>query len=143
MLAFWKLEISIKKPVIQKFKSNPKTLGDHIRKKRIENRELQKVIADRLRISEDTITGWENNRTQPMVHFYPAIIEYLGYLPITINRKTLGGKIRHYRYIKGFSRKKLGKLLRVDASTIASWETNKFKPNRIALKRIEKLLLRN
>ncbi|REJ81315.1 MAG: helix-turn-helix domain-containing protein [Bacteroidetes bacterium] len=139
-MAFWKFEIRIKRQITQKFKMNPKTLGDHIRRKRIMLNQLQKDVADCLQVSEDTITGWENNRTQPMIHNYPSIIKYLGYMPILVNQDSIGGRIFHYRCINGINQKKLAKLVNVEASTVASWEKGEFKPNPRALKRLLKLL---
>ncbi len=73
-----------------------------------------------------------------MIHHMPYIISFLGYNPCKTERKTLGGKIKNYRLLKGLSHKKLGKILRVDASTIASWEKNESKPSFTSLNKLKK-----
>ncbi len=75
-----------------------------------------------------------------MVHNAPKIIEFLGYNPYLTEKETLGGKVKYYRYAYGLSHKKFGKLLKVDASTVASWETNKSSPHPKAMKRLNKYL---
>jgi DNA-binding XRE family transcriptional regulator len=121
-------EFSFKNPFYRSWRGELRTIGDHLKKRRIEFGLLQKEVADQLKVSEDTVTYWENNRVQPMIHHMPVIIQFLGYNPFVIERKTLGGKIKYYRYVNGLSHKALGKLLFVNASTIGSWEINEFAP---------------
>ena len=138
-MAFWKHEISIKRPKTEKYKAEPLTLGEHLRKTRIARHELQKDVAIYLNVSEDTITGWENNRGEPHIHYYPSIFSYLGYVPLRPT-DTFAGKLLHFRKANGLSQKKMGKLIGVDASTIASWEQNKSTPRKKSVVHYEQLL---
>jgi len=93
-----------------------------------------------LEVSEDTVTFWENNRCKPMINHLPAIIQFLGYNPLPLEKETLGGKIKYYRIMNGLSYKTLGKLLKVDASTVGSWENEERIPNPISKKLLMNLL---
>ena len=70
----------------------PQTLGDFIRKKRVESLQLQSQVAQIIGVSEDTITNWETNRFIPQINLYPAIFQYLGYYPFTHEQKALEAK---------------------------------------------------
>ena len=80
-------------------------------------------------VSTDTITFWENERFPPKVMYAPKIIEFLGYNPYKIETKTLGGRVKMFRHLKGLSQKKFAKIMCVDPSTIKSWEENEFNPD--------------
>ena len=56
-----------------------KTLGDHIRAKRLALGLLQKKVARIIGVTTDTITNWEKNRNQPMYWHYRKIIIFLRY----------------------------------------------------------------
>lgn len=107
---------------------NPQIIGDHIRRQRLKLRLLQGDLAERFNVCEDTITGWENRRSEPQIQFYPKIIEFLGYNPFTFETDTLGGRIRKYRHEKGLSLELLADLVDVDETTLRSWELNLHKP---------------
>ena len=47
------------------YPTDPKTLGERIRKARMDKGWLQKDLAKLLEVCENTITGWENNRCKP------------------------------------------------------------------------------
>jgi DNA-binding transcriptional regulator YiaG len=144
-LPFSRHQISVKKPFSnKKYKKEPKTLGEHLRNKRIEMNLFQREVALLFGVSEDCVTYWENGRAQPFIKYYPAIISFLGFNPfLTTEPNTptsLGGRIKRYRCEHGLSHKKLGKLLGVHASTVGSWEKGEFEPYKMTLKKIEKLL---
>lgn len=139
-LPFSQHQISVKKPFSNnKYTKEPKTLGEHLRNKRIELRLLQKDVALLFKVGEDCITNWENGRAIPQIQFYPYIISFLGFNPFISDTSTLGGKIKQYRYEHGLSHKALGKLLNVDATTVGAWEAEECNPHSETLKKIEKL----
>jgi transcriptional regulator with XRE-family HTH domain len=71
------LDKTIKKPYGKAYPLNPQTIGDQIRRKRIEKGMFQKEVAILFGVSEDTITNWENNRTEAQIQFYPKINAFL------------------------------------------------------------------
>jgi len=54
------------------------TIGDHLRKRRLDLGLLQREVAERLGVNEATVTNWELNRTSPALWFLPAIVRFLG-----------------------------------------------------------------
>jgi DNA-binding XRE family transcriptional regulator len=98
-----------KKPV--SYPVDPGTIGEHLKKKRMNPKLLQKDVAKILGISEDCITNWEKNRSIPQIQFMLSIIQFLGYLPFCFNLTTLSGKLKAYRHVKGMSQKKLAQCL--------------------------------
>lgn len=92
-------------------------------------------------MSIDSITNWENGRSVPQIKYNPKIAKFLGYNPVQIAGNTFGYRLKRYRIERGLSCKVLGKLLRVDASTIRSWETEKFKPSKKLRDSIAEILL--
>jgi len=138
-LAFWKLQIGFKN---QLWVCNSTVVGEHIRMKRLQLGLIQKDVAKIINVSEDTITFWENQKASPMIHHYPNIISFLGYNPVGAMDGSLGDQLRSFRVLNGLSSKELGKLLRVDASTIRSWETNMIIPSAKNLKKIDKMILK-
>ena len=98
------------------------TLGDHIRRRRIEKGQLQKDVAQIIGVSKDAVTYWENNRSQPQIHYYPAIISYLGYYPFDHETEGFAGKIKKLRYSKGYSYKQMGIVFGINGSSVRAWE---------------------
>lgn len=78
-----KIILKAKKPCHKPYPKELITYGDHIRKKRLDLNLLQKEVAEILHVTEDTITGWESGRSNPMTHYIPRIISFLGYSPIS------------------------------------------------------------
>jgi len=113
----------------------PETLGQHIRKRRMDLGLFQKDVAEIVGTSIDCITFWENGRSQPQIHFFPKVISFLGYYPFE-EADTFSGKLTKYRHLHGLTYKKLGKRLGVDGSTVASWEARKTMPNESTLRDI-------
>jgi DNA-binding transcriptional regulator YiaG len=100
----------------------------------------QSDVARVLNVSTECITYWENNRSEPQVMYYPRIIEFLKYLPFEFDTSTLSGRLKEYRYTTGLSQKNLAKVLKIDPSTIALWESVELVPHKEKLKNLELLL---
>lgn len=58
-----------------------KTVGDRLRRRRLELGLLQREVAERLGVDEATVYNWEGNRTTPAQLQWPQIIAFLGYVP--------------------------------------------------------------
>ena len=116
------------------------TIGNHIKKKRLDMNLFQKDVAKLIGVEEESIYNWENNRSKPKIHLLPKIIEFLGYMPFELPAKTFSQKIIAYREIHGLTQKKLAEFLKVDESTIRYWERDKHKPSKRLLKSISEIL---
>src|SRR5208282_2767787 len=90
----------------------PKTLGEHLRKRRGELGLRQKDVADQLGVNENTVVGWERGKT-PVDRHLPLVISFLGLDPCPTPR-SLGQQLRSKRGAFGLSCKAAAKLLGVD-----------------------------
>jgi len=104
-----------------------KTIGDHLRKKRLELKLLQKEVAQMLGVDEVTVYNWEKNRASPRLQHTPKVVEFLGYLPFE-EPETLGERIVYYRRLGGVTQKELAKKIGVDPATLARWERGEREP---------------
>jgi len=69
------------KPLPPGYPKSLETIGDHIRKRRMDLKLIQKALAERLRVNKDTIRFWESSQAKPSRVKIPTIIEFLGYDP--------------------------------------------------------------
>jgi transcriptional regulator with XRE-family HTH domain len=115
------------------------TLGDHIRKRRVDLGLLQRQAAELLRVTASTLTNWERQRSNPALPAMPAIIRFLGYNPLP-EGVTLAGKLKRYRLTRGTTQKALANRLAVDPCTLARWERGDTTPGGLYRKLVEKLL---
>lgn len=119
---------------------NPTTIADKLKNRRIELGLLQKDVAKLIGVCEDSITLWENNRNEPSIIYYPKIIKFLGYVPFDVDSSTLGGQLKLYRYLHGFSQEELARTLDINESTVFHYENNKHKPSPKTLRKFRSLL---
>ena len=59
----------------------PSSLGEHLRRRRLDLKLSQAAVAKRLGADEASVWNWEKNRSSPALRFVPRIIEFLDYLP--------------------------------------------------------------
>jgi len=59
----------------------PQTIGDHIRKRRLGLKMLQKQVADQIGVDKTSVFNWEANSVIPRAKYMRAIVEFLGYQP--------------------------------------------------------------
>jgi DNA-binding XRE family transcriptional regulator len=118
------------RPTNPAYPKSLKTLGDHLRKKRLDLGLLQREVAQKIGTSETSIYNWERGHTAPSINFMPKILSFLGYVPFRIATATQGEKIKAYRRVLGLSQKALAKQLKIDPTTLARWEKGKGKPTK-------------
>jgi transcriptional regulator with XRE-family HTH domain len=58
----------------------PVSLGDHLRKRRLDLGLRQAQLAERIGVTESTVWNWEHGTT-PAPQYHARIIELLGYQP--------------------------------------------------------------
>ena len=124
-LPFCHITLKTKKPLPSTYPRTLKTLGDHLRKRRLDLKLLQKEVAQRLGVGESSIYNWENNLTKPALRYIPKIIEFLGYTPFDTSTLSVGEKIVAYRRLLGLSQKRFAHYLGIDPTTLGRWEKNK------------------
>jgi DNA-binding XRE family transcriptional regulator len=57
----------------------PRTVGDHILKRRLALKMLQRDVAEQLGVDKTSIFNWEANTSAPEIRYMPVIIDFLGY----------------------------------------------------------------
>jgi site-specific DNA recombinase len=105
----------------------PKTVGDHIRRKRLAAKLLQKDVAERIGVDKGLINNWECNHSSPHIRFIPAVIRFLGYNPLPVAKNWAERLVRH-RTTLGFSQNEAARRIGVDPSTLARWERGEREP---------------
>jgi len=132
---------STSKPCLISYPHNPITLGEHIRRRRMDLKMSQAAVARSLGVVEDCITYWENHRSEPKVSYYPRILTFLGYSPWQLDISTLQGRLKEYRYRHGLSYKKFGMIFGMDAAHIKKLEEGSTVPFRKTIAKLEHLLI--
>jgi transcriptional regulator with XRE-family HTH domain len=127
-LPFCSITLTAKKPLNPAYPEHLKTLGDHIRQRRLDLGMHQKDVAALVNVTTSTVTNWERGRTSPRLCLLPKVFKFLGYNPLQDNATNLGEKIKQYRIQKGFSLRRLAKELGVDPGTLAKWEREGSEP---------------
>lgn len=122
-------DITLLKPKPTGYPDSPQTLGEHIRRKRMDKGISQVIAAKEIGVSKDCLCNWEQNRNQPRLYQYPAIFTFLGYYPFDHETESFGGMIKRYKYENGLSNEKLAKQLGIYEGTVARWEYNKKSPS--------------
>jgi DNA-binding XRE family transcriptional regulator len=139
-LPMYHIVLKAQKPSYSQYPVSLTTIGDHLRKKRLDLNLFQKDVAKLIGVERDCIYNWENDVSKPQIHFIPKIIEFLGYMPFDVKVETLGDRIIEYRKKHGLTQRKLAQILTVNKSTVRDWERNMHKPNKKLLERITKIL---
>ena len=119
--------------------TQPQTIGDHIRRRRLALKLLQREIAERIGVDPTSVANWEANRSAPQIRHLPAITEFLGYNPLP-EAKTQAEQLVRHRTTLGMSQKDAAHELDVDAGTSARWERGENEPRGAPLARLERLL---
>jgi DNA-binding XRE family transcriptional regulator len=122
------------------YEVNPKTLGGHLKKRRLELRLFQKDLRKLFKLEKETYANWEKDKCIPSMRYFPMLINFLGYDPLP-EPVTMGEKLLAYRRRNGISRKSLAKEIGVDEGTLQGWEEDRRKPSTEAhVFQIQKLL---
>jgi transcriptional regulator with XRE-family HTH domain len=99
----------------------PKTLGDHIRKRRRELGLTQKEAAERLGCCWSAVLNWEKGKRRPSMESIPAIIAFLDSDPFP-PAISLSEQLAAVRRKMGWSIKQAANHLGVDPGTWGRWE---------------------
>ena len=102
----------------------PQTLGEHVRKRRLELGLTQKQAADRLGVNAWTVLNWEKDHTEPPIESIPAILQFLAYDPFP-EPKNISERLLAKRRAMGWSIKEAARQLGVDEGTWRDWEHGK------------------
>ncbi len=115
-LPFYHLTISASHPQKPGYPTALVTIGDHIRKRRLDLGLFQRQVAAQIGVDEAEI------------RYLPNIISFLGYNPWP-KPEGFPDRLVLTRSIRGMSRVFFARLLGIDPSTLARWESGRRKPS--------------
>ena len=115
-----------------------RTIGDHVQARRLDLGLLQREAAAQMGVYPETIRNWELGWREPALRSLPAIVRFLGYSPLP-QGETLGERIVGYRKLRGVSRERLARELRIDPTTLWRWESGRADPSPQLRHRLPKL----
>jgi len=127
-LPFCHIQLTGRKPLPSAYPRHLKTLGNHLRKRRLDLGLLQREMTDKLAVDAMTICNWETNRTSPKLSLIPRIIAFLGYIPYDTPSGTLGNRIVACRCAMDLSQKELARRLGVDPGTLRRCSSDSDRP---------------
>ena len=87
------------KPLPSAYPTELHTVGDHLRKRRLDLRLLQREAAGQIGVDTATITNWELGQTTPALCWMPNVIQFLGYDPEP-EPETVGQSLKCYRQLR-------------------------------------------
>lgn len=137
---FVNLTLKCKRPINAAYPSSLNTLGDHLRKVRLDRGLSQPQVAKLLKVTPDTVTGWELNRHQPPARLAKGIIRFLGYLPFKDEEVSLGKKLHFARLLSGKTQEQVAIRIGCDESNLRQIELDKRKPGKKILLKIERFI---
>lgn len=123
------MELRCPKPLAPEYPTELRSLGDHVRKRRLDLGLLQREVALRIGVDPTTVFNWEAGTASPNLRALPGVLRFLGYDP-TETGSTLGERLRATRRRFGLSHADLALRLGVDPSSVLDWEKGRHRPTR-------------
>lgn len=117
---------------VRRYPFFPNTIGDYLRKKRLDLGLLQKDVADRLNTSTECLRNWENNMFEPDIRSFPNVIDFIGYCPYDL-ALAASDKMIIWRSYNGLTQKEMAKLARIDPGTLSRIEKGKMESTKAKL----------
>jgi transcriptional regulator with XRE-family HTH domain len=103
------------------------TIGDHLLRRRLALKLLQRQVAEQLSVDKATISNWEIGRTKPDLEYMPIIIQFLGYNPLP-QPQGWAGRLVEGRTAMGLTQREAAGRIGVDPGTLARWERGDREP---------------
>ncbi len=133
------IEIPLKIQPPKELIEEPITLGDHLRRRRLELGLYQKDVAVQIGVTTSTIWNWENNWSSITLSCMPKVIEFLGYNPIP-QPEDLMERLAWYKQVNGLSLEQLGAKMDRDPEQLSDWLSGRHKPCQRNSEKIESFL---
>ena len=114
--------ISLKSFISKPYDFDPKTLGDHVLKRRLFLKLSQPQLAKLLGVAPETILNWELNYRKPSINHIGKLIQFLGYDPALSNPSSIADLLLAKRRELGWTQKVAAQNLGIDPCTWSSWE---------------------
>jgi transcriptional regulator with XRE-family HTH domain len=124
----YNLSIPLNIPSILENLPTPVTLGDHLRRRRLELGLHQKDVAKIIGVTTSSVWNWEHG-LEPELRYQPQIITFLGANP-TPCPDDLIGQLAWYKKSRGLNLIQLGKQMNRDPEQLADWFSGRCYPCR-------------
>lgn len=134
-------QLKAKKPVNLAYPTTLNTLGDHLRKVRLDRGLSQPQVAKQLKVTTDSVTGWELNRYEPQARFAKRIIKFLGYLPFNTEALSTGRKLYMARLISGKTQEQVADQIGCDESNLRYIELDRRRPGKQTMSKIQGFIM--
>jgi transcriptional regulator with XRE-family HTH domain len=109
------LQLKSPKPLAREYSAELRSIGDHVRKRRLDLGLLQREVALLMEVDKTTVFNWEAGTAFPSLRALPAVIRFLGYDPRQSPEAGNPGRlVRHFRQRQGLSMPVLPDPLGVD-----------------------------
>src|SRR6266850_2389072 len=140
-LPFCNLRLSGPRPhtVPRGYPIEVRSIGEHLRKRRLDLGLLQRTVAEQLGVRVDTVTLWENGRSRPLPRHHGSIVRFLGYDPEPGDR-SLAGRLRTIRRRLGLSQADFAVKVGLDEGSVCRWESGRRQPSRWMANRVAAIL---
>lgn len=115
------------------------TLGDHLRKRRLDLGLTQDQAAIRLGADRTSVSYWESNYRPANEQHLASIYAFLGYRPDPIPQ-GFPEKLRYWRQSLGMSQNQLSEALGFNHAAVSAWEIGKKNPSKGSLTRLQAFL---
>ncbi len=132
------IQIPLEKQQLPGYPEFPITVGDHIRKKRIDLGLLQREVAEIIGVTVSSIYNWEHG-VEPELQYNPSIIKFLGYIPFDFPDDTVG-RLGWYKRTMGMNLDHLGEAMGRDPEQLSDWLSGRHYPFRKNREKIELFL---
>jgi len=109
------------------YPTSPKTVGEMVRKRRLDLCLRQIDVAKIIGCDEMSVVNWEKGHSTPRVNHMAGVVEFLGFNPL-LNGDTLAQRLVNHRKALGITQKVFARQLGVDPSTLARWERGEREP---------------
>jgi transcriptional regulator with XRE-family HTH domain len=126
------------KPPTKGYPKMPKTLEEHLKRRRHDLGMQMKELAALLGVHPATIRNWEHGRSTADLRSIPAAVQFLGNDPRPAGSFPL--RIRLARERLGLSQRALATRLGVDSKTVWYWENGEHEPPAAFVPRIEAVI---
>jgi transcriptional regulator with XRE-family HTH domain len=122
------------------YPASPKTIGEMIRKRRLDRRLRQADAAKVIGCDETTVVNWENGHRAPRVNHLAGVVKFLGFDPFK-RGDTMAQRLVGRRKALGITQKDFARQIGVDPSTLARWERGEREPTGRFAASVESVLL--
>ena len=117
----------------------PKTVGEHLRKRRIDLGLRQRDLAGQWALRTETVAGWERGLLKPSIRSWPRVIVFLGFDPNGAGDSP-GERLEAARRRLGLTRRELAAKVGLDEGSICRWARGGRQPSPWMAARTESIL---